>query len=177
MRWAGTRDADVCLRPRSVELVRWPVDAARRDELAAAGVPRLLLVGPGVTPPRLSPAEDWIRLPADERDVAARLQRLAAIDDRSRQRPRLRGTVLEHNGEWTIPDHAVAVLQVLVDRFCQLVPWADLEAALGSDVGHTAKAATRVASLRARLAPAGLAVRIVASRGVVLVPREPGRRS
>lgn len=38
---------------------------------------RLLLVGPEAMPPGRVEGEDWIRLPADERDVSARLLHLA----------------------------------------------------------------------------------------------------
>lgn len=60
-----------------VQLLRWPADAARREELKARQVHRLLLVDEDGTPPVLDPDEDWIRVPTDERDISARLQRLA----------------------------------------------------------------------------------------------------
>lgn len=50
-------------------MLRWPAAAARRDELAEDRLPRLLLVAEGVAPPRLDRDEDWIRVPADEREV------------------------------------------------------------------------------------------------------------
>jgi hypothetical protein len=57
----------------SVELVRWPADRQRRDELAAAGRPRLLLVEHDAIPPQaLDHLEDWIRIPARQDDIAAR---------------------------------------------------------------------------------------------------------
>src|SRR3954451_16776898 len=61
-----------------VELLHWPRDEALRRHLAADGTPRLLLVPPGAPTPVVRAAdEDWIRLPADERDVATRLRALA----------------------------------------------------------------------------------------------------
>jgi len=180
MRWAGTRDAESSARSESVRLVRlvrWPADAGLRDELAERGVPRLLLVDPGVVPPRLEAGEDWIRLPADERDVAARLQRLAVLHDRRRRRPWLRGTVIDHVGHWTVPDDAVALLGMLVDRFGQLVTWDELVQSLGPDAGDEPEIARRVAALGSHVAPAGLAVHAVGGRGVVLAPGRPGGRS
>jgi hypothetical protein len=60
-----------------VELIHWPTDLARRDHLAAAGQPRLLLVAPDALPPAVIDAtEDWVRLPSDEREVALRIQHL-----------------------------------------------------------------------------------------------------
>ncbi len=47
-----------------VVLLRWPLERVRRDELARADRPRLLLVEAGAAPPVVdSPLEDWIRLP------------------------------------------------------------------------------------------------------------------
>jgi hypothetical protein len=60
-----------------IEVLRWPADAARREELVLERRPRLLLVEPGATPPPPDGHEDWIRMPADQRDVSARLGRLA----------------------------------------------------------------------------------------------------
>ena len=63
-----------------VELVTWPADEHRRQSLARAGVPRLLLVSPDAeAPAALGLDEDWVRLPADEGDVVARLQRLGRV--------------------------------------------------------------------------------------------------
>jgi DNA-binding response OmpR family regulator len=62
-----------------VALLHWPRDRAERDRLGVAMLPRLLLVPDGQRPPPTAgdPMEDWIRVPADERDVAARLRTLA----------------------------------------------------------------------------------------------------
>lgn len=63
-----------------VELVCWPGEGARRDELRRAGRARLLLVAPDAAPPTVrEPIEDWIRVPADAREVDVRLLRLARI--------------------------------------------------------------------------------------------------
>ena len=68
--------------PVEVALLHWPRDAAARAHLAAAMLPRLLLVPAGEEPPQPGDEmEDWIRLPADERDVAARAPRRVAILD------------------------------------------------------------------------------------------------
>src|SRR5579871_5457039 len=65
--------------PVGVVLVDWPAQADRVTALAQAGLPRLLLVAPDADPPAsVDSNEDWVRLPADERDVAARVLRLTA---------------------------------------------------------------------------------------------------
>ena len=53
--------------------LRWPEEAERRDELAAAGIPRLLLVSPEATPPLdWAVDEDWITADAPPEDRAHR---------------------------------------------------------------------------------------------------------
>ncbi len=67
-----------------VALVHWPRDREERERLARAMLPRLLLVPDGERPPPSSDLmEDWIRLPADERDVAVRLRSLSDRAERS----------------------------------------------------------------------------------------------
>src|SRR4051794_41612723 len=60
-----------------VVLVRWPAEESRRVELRDRGVPRLLLVENGTPPPRTADElEDWVRVPADEVDLHARVDNL-----------------------------------------------------------------------------------------------------
>src|SRR5260221_101995 len=62
----------------AVELVHWPRERQRREALAKAGVPRVLLVADGEVPPtRIGVGEDWIRVPADERDLFVRARRVS----------------------------------------------------------------------------------------------------
>jgi len=163
-----------------VELLRWPADAGRRDELAADHRPRLLLVAAGVTPPRLDREEDWIRVPADERDLWSRLQRLAELHDQRRRRPQLSdGVVLDHGGRSVIVSAGEgAVLRPLLDRFGQLVRWDELIGTLWPDGNGTMKlAVARVSRLRVRIAPTGLAVHNIRGRGVLLDHGVPSQDS
>jgi hypothetical protein len=64
----------------AVALVPWPSEAGVTAELADAARPRLLLVAREAEPPAVvDELEDWIRVPADERDVEVRARRLARI--------------------------------------------------------------------------------------------------
>lgn len=63
-----------------VALVSWPGDAALADELAQVGRPRVLVVSASAPPPEVHDVlEDWVRVPADHRDVEVRAHRLARI--------------------------------------------------------------------------------------------------
>jgi DNA-binding winged helix-turn-helix (wHTH) protein len=60
-----------------VVTLRWPDESARRNELAAAGIPRLLLVTPGASPPiAWEVDEDWIAFSAPEDERAHRVATL-----------------------------------------------------------------------------------------------------
>jgi two-component system, OmpR family, response regulator len=150
-----------------VQLVRWPAEAARRQALAADDVPRLLLIERGSPPPRLDDDEDWIWSPADERDLWARLDRLAVQHARRLRRPRLSDEgVLDYAGrEAVVVAQRAPLLALLIDRFGQLVTWSELSATTGA-TSH------RLARLRAALAPVGLTVHTIRGRGVLLAPTE-----
>jgi len=101
-------------RTSEVELLRWPAEADRRQQLADRKVPRLLLVEAGVMPPPLDDDEDWICVPADERDIGARLRRLARSSsheqERGRPRPDDDRLVLRH------PEHTPELANACVSR-------------------------------------------------------------
>ena len=64
-------------KPWEVSVLDWPEQAERADELARAGHLRLLLVAPDVAPPvDWDLTSDWLRRPADQRDVLARIETL-----------------------------------------------------------------------------------------------------
>lgn len=154
-----------------IVLVRWPGDGARRRAAAERGTPRLLLVSEGAPPPRLDPGEDWVRIPADERDLLARMQRLAAEFDRRRWPPRLEADLALRYGGRTVPVSRaeVAVLRPLVARFGELVTWDGLRHQLWPDGGRTFRSmSARIFRLRARLEPIGLTIYTIRGRGVVL---------
>lgn len=144
--------------PRSVRpaLVGWPDEAERRAALADAGVPRLLVIEPGTTPPPVAPDEDWIVRTSDERDVAVRLERLA------RQRhPRLAGLPPVPPAGLGPAERRVAVqLAASVGRF---VPAADLT---GGEPAEDLDAL--IASVRAAFEGAGLRLTTVGAAGYLL---------
>jgi DNA-binding response OmpR family regulator len=157
-----------------VVLVRWPAEGARRDELRQAGRPRVLLVEDGVAPPVPSPGdlEDWIRLPADDADLRARVEGLqrrcdALVDPP----PALDGDgVLRVGDRWvSLPPVEARLTAALLDRFGAVVS-RDSLARAGWPAGAPGRNALDVhmLRLRRRLSPLALAIRTVRSRGYLL---------
>jgi DNA-binding response OmpR family regulator len=155
-----------------IVVVRWPSEQGHRERLAAEGRPRLLLVAPEAAPPDGRDClEDWIRLPAEDRDVAARLHSLEIRAGRHQARPETdeRGRLTFHD-EWValspIEERLVAVL---AGRFGQVVSRVELLAAGWPDEAPS-DAALRVhlTRLRKEIAPLGLEIATVRGFGHVL---------
>jgi DNA-binding response OmpR family regulator len=155
-----------------VVLVRWPEEAAERDRLTESGIPRLLLVAPEADPPdTVDPLEDWIRLPADDRDVRARVGTLAARAPLDAPVPEIDGDgLLRFRGDWvSLSPVERSLASELVSRFGAVV---------GRDVlgrrawpgGLPTRNALDVhmLRLRRRIAILGLEIRTVRSRGYLL---------
>ncbi len=161
-----------------VALVRWPDDESKRRELKNAGRPRLLLVDQQAPAPISGdPLEDWIRLPADDRDLRARLDALTL-----RSQPEPENTPeLDEDGLLRVGDQWVSLPPIehrlaaaLLDRASAVVSREVLTRA-----GWPGENATRNAldvhmlRLRRRIEPLGLSIRTVRSRGYVLDVRKP----
>ena len=155
-----------------VVLVRWPEETPRLYELRDGGTPRLLLVGPEASPPASAdPLEDWIRLPADDRDVRARVATLEARAGSGPPVPRV-----DDDGLLRFRDAWVALSPVerelasaLVERFGAVVG-RELMARRAWPSGAPTRNAldVHILRLRRRIAPLGLEVRTVRSRGYLL---------
>ncbi|MEY2463807.1 MAG: two-component system, OmpR family, response regulator [Acidimicrobiaceae bacterium] len=159
----------------NVELVRWPEGAARREELRRQVVPTLLLVPEGESPPILDQLEDWVRTPADEGDLLARLQHLEGLVRRL-ERPAVGAAVVDSDdvlswqGRWVaLPEVEAAITRRLLANPEELVTRDDL-AASAWPAGHRKEHSldSRIHRLRRHLAPLGLAVRTVRGRGFML---------
>jgi DNA-binding response OmpR family regulator len=152
-----------------VVIVRWPEESARLARLRTERVSRLLLIPPDSPVPSGGDCEeDWIRLPADDRDVRARLVALAsraarhhatrpALDDHGLLTLGMRSTVLS--------PLAAALATVLVERYGETVPRDALMTAWPDE--HVTGNALRIAilRLRRRVAALGLEVRTVPGHG------------
>ncbi len=157
-----------------VALLRWPDEAARRAELAAAGQPRLLLVHPDAPPPRTwGPAEDWVRLPVDQAELDARVAALArrGPEPPTGPRPVLDGDDVLHVGSRRVPLPPIeaALLGLLIHRAPAVVPRDELAAAgWPGGPGDRGLLDSRMKLLRRRVAPLGVEIDTVRGVGYLL---------
>jgi two-component system, OmpR family, response regulator len=155
-----------------VILVRWPEEELRLDELRESGAPRLVLVGPQAAPPECSDClEDWIRLPAEDGDVRARLATLASRAGRELVSPTIDGDgLLRFRGGWvSLSPVERSLASALVERFGAVVGRETLGRRAWPGGAPTRNALdVHVLRLRRRIASLGLEVRTVRSRGYLL---------
>lgn len=158
-----------------VVLLRWPEESSRRTELEVVARPRLLLVEPGEPPPDCrDPLEDWIRLPADDQDVRARL---STLDTRSGiERPTLDDDgLLWFRGRWvSLSPVEQALAAGLLDRYGVVAGRDSLRKRAWPD-GLPSRNALDVhmVRLRRRIHALALEVRTVRSRGYLLQALDP----
>src|ERR1700730_4748060 len=112
-------------RRMDVVMVPWPTQEMHRSTLSSVRRPRLLLVDPGVPAPRVTDVlEDWVRLPANDEDVQARVATLAARSESVvSARPGLDADgVLRYDGELVpLPPLEARLASVLLERFASVV--------------------------------------------------------
>jgi two-component system OmpR family response regulator len=180
--------------PANVVVLHWPAQADAVAELDAAGTARLLLVDPDADPPvSVDWLEDWVRLPADERDVAARMLSLTRRLDPTPERPYVDDVGrMFYRGNWAALSPIEARLaSALADQFDAVVDEREL-GRVGWPVEDRDGSKHKITSLRVhltrlrrRLAPLGLEVRAVRSQGFILqaaegapssIPLRHGRR-
>ncbi|MEW6155613.1 MAG: winged helix-turn-helix domain-containing protein [Actinomycetota bacterium] len=156
-----------------VALLRWPDESGRRQRLSLAGGPRLLLVADGSTPPPvLDCLEDWIRVPASEEEVRARVHALAVR--RAAHHHDAPGIdadgVLRYRNRWvSLPPLEARLTELLLSRYGAVVSREALAHSGWPDGANGRNALdVHVLRLRRRLEPLGLAIRTVRSRGYLL---------
>jgi Transcriptional regulatory protein, C terminal len=156
-----------------VVLLRWPFEEGRRERLEQDGQLRLLLVEGGVPAPVCTdPFEDWVRVPADEADVRTRVDSLAVRYGSGRaDLPELdHDGLLRRRGGWvSLPPVEARLMSALIERFGAVVS-RDQLSRTGWPKGAPGRNAldVHVLRLRRRIAPVGLAIKTVRSRGYLL---------
>ncbi|MGZ4681590.1 MAG: winged helix-turn-helix domain-containing protein [Acidimicrobiales bacterium] len=162
-----------------VVLLRWPLEQERRERLEHEGRLRLLLVEGGVGAPQCTDRfEDWIRVPADEADVRARVEGLAVRYRADRDDlPELdRDGLLRFGGGWvSLPPVEARLMSALIERYGAVVSRDQLSRS-GWPKGAPGRNAldVHVLRLRRRIAPLGLAIKTVRSRGYLLEAEAAG---
>ncbi len=157
-----------------VELVQWPSEEQRLTQLRRDEVPRLILVPEGVAPPLSADVlEDWIRLPADDDDIGSRVRVLTdrATGIREARVPDLdENGLLRVSGRWvSLPPVEHRLMTVLLDRYRAVVSREALARAGWPDgIPGRNVLDVHIVRLRRRLAPLGLSIQTVRSRGYLL---------
>lgn len=160
-----------------VAVLRWPDEEPRRAQLRSTCGARLLLVAPEAPAPVVADdLEDWIRLPADDRDLQARIDGLALRlrgrgGNGHRPVPMIDGDgLLRHAGAWVaLPPIEARLAAALLERLGSVVPRDVLVRA-----GWPRAAPNRnvldvhMLRLRRRVDGVGLTIRTVRSRGYLL---------
>jgi hypothetical protein len=157
-----------------VAVLRWPSEALLREQLAWFGLPRVLLLAPGVQPPEpLDGLEDWMRDPADPGDLHVRrrtLQRRATMS--VHPTPFIDDDALLWIGPSWVPitTAQAPVLRLLLDHLERVVRFDAVVAtceAHGAS-GHPSSVRTLLGRLGQRIRPVGLEIVTVRRRGVLL---------
>jgi DNA-binding response OmpR family regulator len=160
-----------------VVLVRWPEEDARLQQLRANGAPRLLLLNGESAPPELTDClEDWIRLPADDQDVRARVAALSSRAATEAGAPQVDGDgLLRNRRSWVALSPVEAALAAtLVDRFGAVVGRDTLARRAWPNGAPTRNALdVHMLRLRRRIASLGIEIRTVRSRGYLMQTAQP----
>jgi hypothetical protein len=157
---------------RDVNILRWPSEEGRRELCREHGLLRLLVVERNHEPPVCADIrEDWIRTPATNEDLQARIAMLRA-----------RGGVnplpqLDQDGILRMGPLSVAVspseaqlIEVLIRRFGRTAAREELRACLSEDGREASRNALdlHIKRIRRRVRPLGLGIRTAWGRGYVL---------
>jgi hypothetical protein len=162
------------MEPLQIALVRYPSESERLERLRAEGQARLLLVEGDASPPiTVDLCEDWVRVPADERDVLARSDGIRRRLGNTDEPPKLdEDGLLRFGGRWvSIPPMEVRLLSALIDRMGSVVSRDELSERTWPEGAKGRNALdVHMLRLRRRVAPVGLAIRTVRSRGYLIEP-------
>jgi DNA-binding winged helix-turn-helix (wHTH) protein len=164
----------------TVEILRWPAQAGRREDLVAAHRPCLWVLEPGDLPPAIGPLEDWARDGDSERDVHARVQRLAALAPEVHSLfPGEAG--VDDEGMLDFRGHLIAIPPTearLLDRLAQTPETIVTRDELGrllwdGPPASRSSLTSRIHTLRKRLRPVGLTIHAIRGHGFLLTAGAP----
>jgi hypothetical protein len=158
-------------RSRDVVILTWPGQAGELASLEQLGVPRLLLIETDAAPPQGNGClQDWIRMPATDADVLARLH---ALEDRLNNHPRL--PTIDQYGELTHRQRSIylspieqRLSQTLIERMGEVIADDELCTTVWPDGANTQSLRVAISRLRPRIAPLGLTIQCVRDVGYVM---------
>ncbi len=151
-----------------VVVLRWPEQSDDAARLTRLDRPHLLLVEPGAAPPQIRGClADWIRLPADDADVRARL---VALADRATRHPTVPqidffGVVQHHGLRVQLSPVDENIAKLLIGSFGDVVPAAEILAQVWAASDAQPKLRVHISGLRKRLAPLGLEISVIRNVG------------
>jgi hypothetical protein len=153
-----------------IVVLRWPEKDEAAQQLNNAGIPHLLLVDPDASPPSVATCyEDWIRLPATDEDITARL---TTLQQRAKRHPLLPS--VDEYGRLRYRTHDIflspiehKLMEILVENFGDPVPEHEL---LGTWTENSSHDALRVhmSRLRKQITPLGLCITFRRTKGYAL---------
>jgi hypothetical protein len=155
-----------------VFVLRWPAESEELARLADSHRPRLLLVADGAEPPTTDDClQDWVQMPARDRELEARLAGL-----RARAASHSPPPTIDHHGRRFYRGDWVALspverrlLAVLLAHFGRVVVEHDLLDHVWPGQPPTSNAfRVHLTRMRRRIRPLGLEIRTVRSQGFVL---------
>ena len=154
-----------------VAVLNWPEEADEAERLDKEGIPRLLLVAEGATPPTSgSCLEDWLTLPAGDLEVEARLVNLAR---RAANHPR--PPTIDGYGQLTYRGRSrflspveQRLAQTLLEHFGAIVDEGELRRRVWSDGATEQRLRVHVSRLRRRLLPIDLTIKCVRNAGYLM---------
>jgi hypothetical protein len=159
-------------KPWAVTVLEWPEQAEEADALARAGALRLLLVAPDVAPPvDWDLTSDWLRRPADPRDVLARVETLQRRSDGGRPVRLDEDGLLWRGLSWVaLAPVEIRLMAVFTENMHRVVKRSELVAAGWPDSTRGMRTLdTSIQRMRTRIAPLGLEIVNVRQRGFVLI--------
>jgi two-component system OmpR family response regulator len=155
-----------------VAMVRWPEEEDRLAELRSTRSPRLLFVEAGGEPPPPTDClEDWVRVPVNGRELRSRVRALTARAQSHGVKPEMDDDgLLRFRGAWVdLPPVERVLASALVERFGAVVGRDTLVRRAWTDGRPTRNTLdVHMSRLRRRIAPVGLGVHTVRSRGYLL---------
>jgi DNA-binding response OmpR family regulator len=172
-------DAWAVLHEPEVIALRWPADEDAVQIARERRQPRFLVVeGDNEPPNRWDHLEEWIRLPADRRDVQARVAALRSRAAELPLRPSLDGyDRLLFGHRWVaVTPSDYKLIEPLVEHFDEVVPYERVVGTpTGSDGAASVAGRVRLTRLRRRIAPLGLEIRTVRPHGLALTATDTER--